>query len=81
MKQAHLLLVEDNEGDIYLTMEAMQKSTMIDKISVLKNGSDVMDFLQKKKKFTDAQTPDFIFLLILWTNIKSPIKYFSLKII
>ncbi len=62
MKQAHILLVEDNEGDIFLTREAMEESKINNTISVLKNGSDVMDFLQKKKKFTDAQTPDIILL-------------------
>ncbi|MEO6550050.1 MAG: response regulator [Ferruginibacter sp.] len=62
MKKAHILLVEDNEGDIYLTREAMQESKITNKISVLKNGSDVMDFLQKKKNFADVQTPDIILL-------------------
>lgn len=62
MKHAHILLVEDNEGDIYLTREAMEESKLINKLSVLKNGGDVMDFLKKKNQFTDAETPDLILL-------------------
>ncbi|CAN5362657.1 response regulator [soil metagenome] len=62
MKQAHILLVEDNEGDIYLTREAVEESKIINKLSVIKNGSDVMDFLHKKKTFADAETPDLILL-------------------
>lgn len=62
MKHAQILLVEDNEGDIYLIREAMQESKISNTLSVLKNGNDVMDFLQKKKNFTDAPTPDLILL-------------------
>lgn len=62
MKHAQILLVEDNEGDIYLTREAMEESKIINTLSVLKNGSDVMDFLHKKNKFTEAPTPDLILL-------------------
>ena len=62
MKQVQILLVEDNEGDIYLTKEAMEESKISNSLSVLKNGSDVMDFLQKKKQFSEVETPDLILL-------------------
>ncbi|MEO7046782.1 MAG: response regulator [Ferruginibacter sp.] len=62
MKKAHILLVEDNEGDIFLTKEALEESKITNKISVLKNGSDVMDFLKKTERFPYAQTPDLILL-------------------
>lgn len=62
MKKAHILLVEDNEGDIYLTKEALEQSKITNKISVIKNGSDVMGFLTKSSKFPDAETPDLILL-------------------
>lgn len=62
MKHAQILLVEDNEGDIFLTKEAMEDSKIKNTLSVLKNGGDVMDFLQKKKNFSDAPTPDMILL-------------------
>lgn len=62
MKTAHILLVEDNEGDIYLTKEALEESKVINKVSVLRNGADVMDFLKKQNEFVDAETPDLILL-------------------
>lgn len=62
MKHAQILLVEDNEGDIFLTREAMEESKIINTVSVLKNGSEVMDFLQKKHRFSEAPTPDLILL-------------------
>jgi len=38
MKLAHILLVDDNEGDILLTKEAFEESKVKTTISVAKNG-------------------------------------------
>jgi hypothetical protein len=38
MKPGHILLVEDNEGDILLTLEAFEECKVKTKISVVKNG-------------------------------------------
>ncbi len=62
MKRVHILLVEDNEGDIVLTQEAFEESKIITDISIVKNGSDALDFLFKKGGFTDAERPDLILL-------------------
>jgi CheY-like chemotaxis protein len=62
LKPAHILLVEDNEGDIVLTMEAFEESKVKTEISVVKNGKDALDFLFKRGDFVDARKPDFILL-------------------
>lgn len=62
MKKVHILLVEDNEGDIVLTLEAFEESKVKTKISVVKNGQDALDFLFKKGTFNDADTPDLILM-------------------
>lgn len=62
MRKVHILLVEDNEGDIVLTLEAFEESKIRTDISVVKNGADALDFLFKKGKYTDAQRPDLILL-------------------
>lgn len=62
MKKGHILLVEDNEGDILLTVEAFEHSVYIDHLSVVKNGKDAIDFLTKKGKYSEVDTPDFILL-------------------
>lgn len=62
MQEAHILLVEDNEGDILLTMDAFEESKLLTKISVVKNGSEALDFLFREGKFKDADRPDLILL-------------------
>lgn len=61
-KKIHILLVEDNEGDILLTTDAFEQAHFVDKISIVKDGKEAMDFLVKKEKFKNALTPDLIFL-------------------
>ncbi len=50
MKTAHILLVEDNEGDIILTLDAFEESKIKTNISIVKNGNDALDFLFKRNK-------------------------------
>lgn len=69
MEDVHILLVEDNEGDILLTREAFEERRIISKISVVKNGKDAVDFIFKQGKFKDADTPDLILM-----DINMPLK-------
>ncbi len=62
MKKGHILLVEDNEGDILLTKEAFEHSSLVDKLSVVRNGKEAMDFLTKKGKYVHEVLPDFVLL-------------------
>lgn len=62
MKKVHILLVEDNEGDIFLTLEAFEESDFKAEISVVRNGRDAMDFLFKRGSFADVETPELILL-------------------
>lgn len=62
MRKVHILLVEDNEGDIVLTLEAFEESKIRTDISVVKNGSDALDYLFQRGQYTDAQRPDLILL-------------------
>lgn len=61
-KFAHILLVEDNEGDILLTLEAFEECKVKTEISIAKNGKEALDFLFKRGTFTDAKKPDLILL-------------------
>jgi two-component system, chemotaxis family, response regulator Rcp1 len=69
MKSINILLVEDNEGDILLTTEALEEIKLINKIDVVKNGRDALEFLYKRGNFTTATTPDLIIL-----DINLPLK-------
>ncbi|MFA9192101.1 response regulator [Flavobacterium sp. FZUC8N2.13] len=62
MKPVHILLVEDNEGDIILTLEAFEESKIKTNISVVRNGRDALDFLFKRKTYSNAEKPDLILL-------------------
>ena len=62
MNSIHILLIEDNEGDIFLITEALEEGQIVDKISVSKDGKEAIDFLEKKGKYKDAETPDLILL-------------------
>lgn len=69
MKTAHILLVEDNPGDILLTTEALQDRKFINKVSVTKNGVEALDFLFKRGVYQNTETPDLILL-----DINLPLK-------
>lgn len=57
-----ILLVEDNEGDIVLTMEALKKAKVTNHIQVIKDGEAALQYLRKQGPYSTAETPDLIFL-------------------
>lgn len=61
-KLTHILLVEDNEGDILLTIDAFEESNIRTQVSVARTGREALDFLYKKGEFKTAKRPDLILL-------------------
>lgn len=62
MKSIHILLVEDNEGDIVLTTEALEEGRICNQISVVKDGDAAIHFLNHTGVHQHALTPDLILL-------------------
>lgn len=62
MKSVHILLVEDNLGDILLTTEALEERKLVNKISTVRNGKEALDFLFKENQYQNAESPDLILL-------------------
>ena len=62
MKPIHILLVEDNEGDIFLVTEALEEGKIVNNLSVTRDGKEAIDFLEKKGKYQNAEMPDLILL-------------------
>lgn len=62
MESIHILLVEDNEGDIVLTMEALEERKVVNNISVVKDGKEALDFLYETEKYKGRKLPDLILL-------------------
>ncbi|HOX37976.1 MAG TPA: response regulator [Candidatus Brocadiia bacterium] len=61
-RKVEILLVEDNPGDVRLTQEALKEGRISNRLSVVEDGAEAMDFLRKKGKFAGAPTPDLILL-------------------
>jgi CheY-like chemotaxis protein len=62
MAEIQILLVEDNEGDILLTLEAFKEMTVKSNIAVVKDGEEAIEFLKKQGKYTDSSMPNLILL-------------------
>lgn len=57
-----ILLVEDNEGDIRLTIEAFTEAKIRNQIRVVRDGEQALAYLKKETPYTDVLTPDIILL-------------------
>lgn len=62
LKTAHILLAEDNDGDILLTLDAFEECKVKTDISVIKNGQEALDFLFRKDSYANVNRPDLILL-------------------
>ncbi len=62
IKIIDLLLVEDSAGDARLAMEALKESKIRNRVDLVTDGEQAMEFLLKRGKYTDAVTPDLILL-------------------
>jgi CheY-like chemotaxis protein len=61
-KEISILLVEDNEGDIILTLEALKEAKINNEINVVRDGDAALQYLGKEGQYKDAETPDLILL-------------------
>lgn len=62
MKDIHILLVEDNEGDILLTTDALEEGDFSTMVTVARDGKQAIDLLDKRGIYSDTDSPDLIFL-------------------
>lgn len=64
-KHAVIMLVEDNEMDVELTIDAFEEARLKNSIFVVRNGQSALDYLNQKGEYSDAKTyplPDLILL-------------------
>ncbi len=61
-KEVKILLVEDNEGDIVLTLKALTDAKISNGVNVVKDGEAALQYLKKEGQYKDAETPDLILL-------------------
>jgi CheY-like chemotaxis protein len=55
-------MVEDNDGDVFLTMEGLKSAKVANNISVVRDGVEALEFLHREGKFASAPRPDLILL-------------------
>jgi two-component system, chemotaxis family, response regulator Rcp1 len=61
MQEIHILLVDDNEGDILLTREALEEAKIVNKISIAYDGMEAIQFLRNNRPYGGGG-PDLILL-------------------
>ncbi|HUA36166.1 MAG TPA: response regulator [Candidatus Binataceae bacterium] len=61
-KEVDILLVEDNPGDIRLTMELLKESKIRNRIEVVTDGESAVDFLYRRGPYANAFRPDLVLL-------------------
>jgi two-component system, chemotaxis family, response regulator Rcp1 len=61
-RPVEILLVEDNPGDIRLTVEVLKEVEVHTNLSVVKDGVEAMAFLRREGHYTDAPRPDLVLL-------------------
>jgi two-component system, chemotaxis family, response regulator Rcp1 len=62
MSEIQILLVEDNEGDILLTLEAFKEIKIKNNIAVVKDGEEAIEFLKKQGQYAGINLPHLILL-------------------
>ena len=61
-KPIEILLVEDNPGDVRLTLEALKDGKMKNSMHVAKDGVEALQFLRRVGKYADAPCTDLVLL-------------------
>ena len=57
-----ILLIEDNPGDIRLTIEALKESKINNVLNYVEDGNQALEYLRKEGKYKEVSTPDLILL-------------------
>jgi two-component system, chemotaxis family, response regulator Rcp1 len=59
---ARILVIEDNESDVYLLERALHQQNLRFELLHLLNGNDVLAFIRRQGAFADAPIPDLILM-------------------
>lgn len=62
MHLLEILLVDDSPGDVALVQEAFREWRLANNLSVVEDGEEALDFLERRGRFALAERPDLILL-------------------
>ena len=61
-KPIDILLIEDNPGDVRLTVEALHEAKVLNSLETVDDGVKALAFLRKEGPYAEAKRPDLILL-------------------
>ncbi len=61
-KEIKVLLVEDNEDDVVLTVESFADSEQVKIIDVVSNGEELLAYLRQQGNYEDVELPSLILM-------------------
>jgi chemotaxis family two-component system response regulator Rcp1 len=62
VESVNVLLVEDNPGDVRLTIEALKGLKLYNELNVVNDGVEAMAFLRQEGIYANAPRPDLVLL-------------------
>ena len=62
LRPIEVLLVEDDEGDILMTREALAEGKVINRLNVVNDGVEALAYLRRDGEYAEASRPDLILL-------------------
>ena len=65
MNTKTILLVEDNPQDEMLTLRALRKANLANRIDVARDGQQALDYLFREGEFADREGPDLPTVMLL----------------
>jgi CheY-like chemotaxis protein len=57
-----VLLIEDDPGDVLMTREAFEEHKVRNRLTVLTDGAQALEYLHRQGEYADADRPDLILL-------------------
>ncbi len=70
MRNRNILLVEDNPDDIELALRGLRKGNIVNRVDVVRDGAEALDYLFCRGEYTDRDTDDLPAVVLL--DLKLP---------
>lgn len=61
-RMIHILLAEDNDGDVFLVRRALQKQGLSCELAIARNGEEALRLLEAAEESPSVDTPELILL-------------------
>ncbi|HEX2131706.1 MAG TPA: response regulator [Actinophytocola sp.] len=62
LEEINVLLVEDDDGDVLMTKEAFEHHKIRNRLHVVQDGEEALQFLRREGEYADAPRPGLILL-------------------